>query len=392
MAGTEEYLKNYGGISFNTKPFCDADNVLFGQISYVQIENVVSDDFDAEPIPFEEMAEKMFEYNGKKNPAVGVVLPKTMNIRLQQMAKCKRYKELKVAACTEVFDLESSVQFAAQTYFLPTGQLLVIYRGTDDSINGWKEDVDIYANKTIPSYPLAIKYLETVAEKYKGDIIVEGHSKGGNVALYTALNCNQETRDRIVRLYNNDGPGFADYSLFETAAYKELLPRYTHLVPESSFIGMLMCHDDDYIAVKSNKKLGPMQHDLFTWQIDPLTGELVTVEKLTKLGQITDMSLFDLLYSLDKEQIAKVHEVIDSVMDGLNQTYLLGLMKSMPSSLKSARQAWRELDDETKKTFKTAFKDIKSIIKNAYSKASEDRVPKMQERDEVVKQLDTAAI
>lgn len=392
MAGTEEYLKNYGGISFLTKPFCEADNVLFGQISYVQIEKVISDDFDAEPVPFQELAERMFEYNGRKNPTVGVVLPKTMNVRLQQMANYKRYKELKVIACTETFDVENDVQFAAMTFLLPTNQILVIFRGTDDSITGWKEDLDIYANNNIPSYPLAVKYLETVAEKFEGDIIVEGHSKGGNLALYAALNCNQQTRDRIHILYNNDGPGFADYSLFSTEAYKELLPRYAHLVPESSFIGMLLCHDDDYTVVKSNKVLGPMQHDLFTWLIDESTGELVKVQKLSKLGKITDMTLFELLFSLDKEQIELVHEVIDGVADGLNQVYLLNLVKNVPSSFKGAREVWRKFDDDTKKKFKSAFKDIKSIIKNAYSKANEDAVPGPEERNKTLTSREQTAV
>ena len=108
------------------------------------------------------------------------------------MAKYKRFTEMKVVGCTRIYKKEPAVQFEAATFLLPDGNIAVLFKGTDDTLVGWKEDFDILTKKGIPSGKLSTEYLEKVADKFDGDIIICGHSKGGFIAQYAVLFCSQK--------------------------------------------------------------------------------------------------------------------------------------------------------------------------------------------------------
>lgn len=381
MSGIPEYIKQYGGVSFRDLPFGEADNVTFCEVFYMALEKVVSADLDAEPEDFADVCENIFEYHGRKHEAVGLVLPKHISVMLQEMAKYKRFREMKVVGCTETFAKEPAVQFGAGTFLLPDGTIVVMFRGTDDTLTGWKEDLDLFVRKSMPSHQLAVDYLEEVADKFDGKIIICGHSKGGNIAIYSAIKSSKKVRDRILRIYNNDGPGFADSSIFETEEYKEILPRYSHFIPSSSFIGVLLEHDDDYTVVKSKRIFGPMQHDLATWEFEG--NELVKVSDLNALGKINDLSLKKIIFSANEEQSQSLDEVLGKIIEGTGQNNLLGFAKNVVSSVKGARTTWKNLDKETKELFTSTFKDSPKYIVDAISTVrSEDEAQKKAEKQE----------
>lgn len=362
MAGTNEYINQFGSISFNERPFGDADNIALCEVFYMPLEKVVSESFDDEPLCFEDVCNSLFELNGCEHKAVGLVINRGISEKLMKMASTPRFSQMKVLACKHIYDEEPAVQFDAATFILPDGVNVVIFRGTDDTIAGWKEDLDIYTKKYIPSYKYSVEYLEEAAQKLKGDIIVCGHSKGGNVALYAALNCSPEVADRIKLLYNNDGPGFHDLRPFATPAYRELLPRYRHLIPQSSFIGMLLAHDDDYTVVKSSRLMGMLQHDLATWQISD--GELVTT-KLSLLGKLNDRGLADMILRISDEQSDTVNAVTAALLGSSGEKDLTGLVKNANSALRGINAAWRSLDSDIKKKFFAIFKGSAALLVGA---------------------------
>lgn len=362
MAGTNEYINQFGSISFNERPFGDADNIALCEVFYMPLEKVVSESFDDEPLCFEDVCNSLFELNGCEHKAVGLVINRGISEKLMKMASTPRFSQMKVLACKHIYDEEPAVQFDAATFILPDGVNVVIFRGTDDTIAGWKEDLDIYTKKYIPSYKYSVEYLEEAAQKLEGDIIVCGHSKGGNVALYAALNCSTEVADRIKLLYNNDGPGFHDLRPFATPAYRELLPRYRHLIPQSSFIGMLLAHDDDYTVVKSSRLMGMLQHDLATWQISD--GELVTT-KLSLLGKLNDRGLADLILRISDEQSDTVNAVTAALLGSSDEKDLTGLVKNANSALRGINAAWRSLDSDIKKKFFAIFKGSAALLVGA---------------------------
>lgn len=363
MQTLTDYINNYGDISFKEKGFTDADNVALCYMFYMPLEQVVSASFDDKPQRYSNAASRLFAKRGFEHKPVGLILLKDISVKMMAMARCRRFAEMQVVACREVYQKEPAVQFGAGTFLLPNGQIVVVFRGTDDSLTGWKEDFDILMKESIPSHKLATDYLEEVADKFEGDIIVCGHSKGGYVAQYGALNCSKKTRDRIKLLYNNDGPGFADYSYLDSEAYKEMLPKYRHFVPQSSFIGMMLAHDDDYTVVKSSRVLGPLQHDLSTWQF--VDDNLKTVEDLTNIGKINDMVLYQLVNDLTEEQQEAFDTVLTSVVDEGSAEGLLGYKEDARNSLRSNAETIEKMDKSVLNTVKSTMSKLGKYVKIA---------------------------
>lgn len=262
----------------------------------------------------------------------------------------------------------------------------MLFKGTDDTLIGWKEDIDILTKKGIPSNMFATEYLEKVANKFSGNIIVCGHSKGGFIAQYATLFCKKEIRDRIIKVYNNDGPGFWDYSYLESDAYAEMLPKYRHFVPQSSFIGMMLAHDYDYTVVKSDQVLGPLQHDLYSWQFEGR--RLKKVDDLTPIGKLNDGILRDLVENLTDEQEKALDEVFDVVISGINQEGLLDVKNNIIPSLKGGVEAWRSLDKDTQKKFLKIFSSAPSIVvKNTEKVRKEENAKRIKNISDTLKYI-----
>lgn len=378
MATSSAFVKEYGDVSFTEMPFCDIDNAALCRVFYLPLEKTAPNTFDEPPVSFSEVYNKYYELCGNKHKAVGLVLPKAISVLGMKMANTKRYSEIMVTGATETFQADPPIQFGAATFILPDGTNVVMFRGTDDSLIGWVEDLDIYTSKGIPSHQLAVDYLNTAGEKLKGDIIVCGHSKGGNVALYGALNCRQEVRDRIKYLYNNDGPGFHNLDYIDTPAYRELLPRYRHFIPQSSLVGVLLAHDEDYTVVKSRWQTGPLEHDIGSWQTDGT--QFITKDALTPLGKINDIGFGNLIFRLDEKQNKVLENVVTSVVNGTGELYILGFIKNLVPAIKGGRAAWQSIDADTKADFKGAFAGGLALFREAAKIANEDALPIIKKR------------
>jgi len=72
-------------------------------------------------------------------------------------------------------------------------------------------------------------------------------------------------RDRIIRVYNNDGPGFQP-SVVQSKEYQRMLDKITTLIPESSIVGLLLEHGGNYRVICSSES-GIMQHNAFSWEV-----------------------------------------------------------------------------------------------------------------------------
>lgn len=378
MANVMDYIKKYGDISFCDMPFGEADNVALCGMYYMPFDKVVSDSFEDEPVDYKTASDEIFELRERKHTPVGLVLLKNISEQMVLMSKYKRFQEMKVVAAVRVYEKAPAVQFEAATFLLPDGKIVVLFKGTDDTLTGWKEDFDILTKKGIPSNRLSIEYLEKTAKKFDGNIIVCGHSKGGFIAQYAALYSSKEVRDRIEVVYNDDGPGFWDYSYLESETYAEMLPKYRHFVPQSSFIGMMLAHDNDYEIIKSNQILGPLQHDLNSWQFSGK--KLVRAEELTDMGKMNDGVLRDLVGGLDDESEKVLDTVLDKVLSGVNQTGLLDVKKNFVPALKGGVEAWRSLDRDTQKKFLKIFSDTPEIVFRNSNRIRKERTEKTYEK------------
>lgn len=375
MSNTVDYLVEYGNRSFDDMPFCEADAITVCEAFYMPLERVISGSFDDAPVPFKDACDSLFAALGKdKYKRLGLGISPNCNKNLERMSQLDRFAATSLVACRESYGVRPAVQYGAATLVLPNGTNVVSFRGTDDTIAGWKEDADIFTKKTIPSYDLALSYVKELAEKREGDIILCGHSKGGHVALWAAVKSDEKIRSRIRRVYNFDGPGYCDYSLFAEPGYKELLPRYDHLVPYSSFVGMMLAHDYDYTPIDSTKRLGPMQHNLNTWCIE--NGKAVTVGDTDKLAKITDAFFADLLDSVTPEGTVAVDSVLEKAMEGIVYPTLTETVKHIFSAVKGARDGIRELEPAVRDEFKAVFANSRSILKGAIARVTETAAQK----------------
>ena len=184
---------------------------------------------------------------------------------LYYMAKSERFKDLMLSDYVDINDSGRNMLFTAFTVHLPDGSLYVAYRGTTMDIEDWRLDFQI-SFEEIGAQKAAAGYLQFIMQKYAGDIYVGGHSKGGNLAVYAAMNVTDEVRSRIKRVYSNDGPGFSE-ELLDKESFEEIKDRIIHIVPSFCVVGMLfelkIPHE---IIASSADKIA--QHSGMTWKVE----------------------------------------------------------------------------------------------------------------------------
>ena len=363
MPGIPEYIEQFGGRSFGEIPFSDADNLVISQLAYLDFETVVSPSFDEAPRPFSDVCNDLFAAHGYLHKPIGLVVPNDASVNSMRMAIQKRFSEMKVWAAQSVYERSPALQFAAMTFLLPTGEAVVAFRGTDDTLAGWIEDIDIALCDDIPSHPLAAAYLKDVAAHTEGKLILCGHSKGGHLAIYAAITAEEAIRGRIERVYNNEGPGFRDDGLFDSDAYRSLLSRYRHFVPYASTIGMMLSHDGDYTSVLSTKHLGPFQHDMGSWQI--VNGCVISRADVNSLAKITDILFREFPESFSDEHRKVLAETADRLSCTTDEEYLVGIVRHFPRELKKVLRVWYAFSDQFRDEFFAAFHPFPKILSDA---------------------------
>lgn len=379
MQDTFDYIKLYGNLSFEEFSFNEVDNLNLCQMFYMPIEKVSPQSFDKGGKLFADVAKEMYSFNGNKHKGPGLVLNKKISVKMMDMAACERYADMKVFCVRDVFRERPAVQFCAGTFILSDGTIVVVFRGTDDTVVGWKEDVDIMTKHGIPSHQLAVDYMKDVCEYFpEGDIIVCGHSKGGNVALYAGLASEKAIRDRIVTLYNNEGPGFDTYAWFSTPAYKELLPKYRHFVPTSSIIGMMLAHDNDYEVIKNKHLIGLMQHDITFWRTE--RDRLKRAKDLSIFGKISDRFLNKFLFGIDESQMHSFDRIFESVMiDGIAAAAhgLSDFPKNIQNVIKGTGEAYRSVDEEDREVLRDYMSSTNKKVRDAVNETAKERAEKI---------------
>ena len=239
---------------------------------------------------------------------------------LEAVAGSERFGGIVLSDYEHAFDDEAGIQFAAVTLRLPDNSVFVSFRGTDNTLVGWKEDFAMTYSRSVPAQEAAAMYLRRIAGRYPGRLYAGGHSKGGNLAMYAAAHLEEGQRARIAQVYNNDGPGFND-SAFARDIYGKIQGQLLSFVPQSSVIGMLLNHPEDYEIVASDS-IGIWQHDPYSWQVEgprfvrrpALAGDSVYVQNVVRrwLSEVEEEerclfieTLFQVLKSTDARSFGK---------------------------------------------------------------------------------------
>ena len=255
------------------------------------------------------------------------------------------------------------------TLILPDDTIYVSFRGTDSTIVGWKEDFNMSFKSHIASQLSAKNYLEEVAKKYKfRKIRVGGHSKGGNIAIYASTFVDNNIKDRIMNVYNNDGPGFCE-DIIESSEYKEILPKVHTYIPQSSIIGRLMNHKEDFTVVESTQK-GIMQHDLYSWQV--LGTSFVSLEELTNSSEFIDGTITEWLQHVEPKKREEVINIIFEILSATEAQTTKEFKSNWLENTKTITRLYKNLDSETRemilKTISLLFKSAKDVALKNFNK------------------------
>ncbi len=339
MAGIIDYIQWRGDLDFKTSTLNAVDNLIFSELSYISFKDIINEN---KPHKLCDLSTKYFNKHSKEN--LGLLLTGDYFLMLKLMAKSNRYGNLIIKNCKEILNTDIEIQFSAMTIELDSHTAYIAFRGTDDTLLGWKEDFQMSFLNVIPSQKEAVNYVNTVSKKYK-KIYIGGHSKGGNLAVYASIYANTKIQKRIVQTYNNDGPGFKK-NLLETKDFQRISNRIITLIPQSSIVGMLLEHEESYRIVKSNQK-GILQHDGFSWQI--VGPDFEYMSNITSDSRIIDMTMKNVLNTMDDEQRKQFTNILFDILSVNQNKTLIELKKEGLKSIHSMLKKYNGLEKETKK-------------------------------------------
>ena len=314
MANLMDYLDWRGDLTLEISPFNEVDALILAELSFVDFDGIVPPPELGRGLPLNEAAEAFFARHGGKDVPMGVLVPDTISKMLRKLMTSPRFRNMTLNGYTALLDDSIEQQFAALTIDLGNGSIYISFRGTDDTIVGWKEDLNMGFLEEIPSQKQAVEYVARVARQY-GDktIRIGGHSKGGNLAMYAAAMAPESVQERIGNIYNNDGPGFQE-KILQTEGYRRIKPRIKTILSQNAMVGTLLWNDCDYTVVKSTAALLGA-HDGFTWETTPTS--FVRCENLSPSARAFDRAMEEVLVGMS---MAERQEFIEEFFGTLTAT------------------------------------------------------------------------
>ena len=355
MANIFDYLTDVQYDSFYDIPLNELDVLALTELTYLSFDNLL-----------DESDNRLLDVATRVPRDINVLTNKERLQLLDQLSTHKRFKNSKLSNFVNDIDEELQKQFAAMTYRLNLDTYLIVFRGTDDSIIGWKEDFHMTYMKEIPAQKHALQYLQDFFAQHPNQkVVLAGHSKGGNLAVYAASQIQPELQEKITAVYTYDAPGLQAH-LTETTGYQDIIPKIHRYVPQGSVIGMMLEVPDTPIVVRSLALGGIAQHNTFSWQtegthfvqLEAISNESLQIKDTLKewVDSVPDEELelyFDLFFGTILESgISSINELssknaIEHVRKLVSQAQTLEpeqveILKNLTQLLLDARfQVWK---------------------------------------------------
>ena len=300
MKNMLDYIKEFGHVSFEERAFSEIDALVLTELEYLPLEKVVPSDENGENfVTVKEIAEYMQEHKQELFDENPMMITEERHEVSQVIADAPRFQSLKFFGVVSEWDKDTTKQFAAVTVEVEPSVRLVVFRGTDETLIGWKEDFLMTYSPLVAAQTDAKEYLAKQASLWDGDLMISGHSKGGNLAIYAAATQEEDVQLRIVDIFCFDSPGLYR-SVLETKGYQNIVPLAMRYIPQDSLVGLMLESEVPYVIVKSNAT-GAMQHSAMTWEIED--GQFIKMEKLTKNSQLNDQTFKKWTESVSDEEL-----------------------------------------------------------------------------------------
>ena len=382
MADIIDYALLNAHKDFDILPYSYIDSLVFSQLSYLSYDYIVPDlknkgkGLLLSDIAESEHYEAIFplERTAERNKKL-----------LNAVAYSNRYGKVRVNYYEDIFDTEKDTQFCAITFILPNGDAVVSFRGTDSTITGWKENFNMLFASPVAAQSHSVLYVDSIVKKIKGNIILTGHSKGGNLAIYSGTMCSHKTKSKISSIHSFDSPGFTK-EFIESLEHIETEKIIEKFIPEESLIGLLLNNRDKYRIIKSEGS-GIMQHDPFLWQIDTIKNDFVDGEKLYMSSQFFDVTFNEWVYSstpVQREQFVEALFKMIYTANTENAESFSEWSENLRGNSSLIYENLKELDPETRNLvlkglgnlFSTFNKNVKSTPKKLWN----DTLKKIKEK------------
>lgn len=357
-----DYLTWRGDLSFVQDPLNQVDALVFSALVYLKFGPRVTE--GTEDLTLREAAEEFFALPDYENRARA----KNDLMLLRAAADSHRFGGCKLTMFRQEFIPEEDTQFAAVTFLLDDGSLMIAFRGTDNTLVGWKEDFSMSFRQVIPAQLLSLNYTHDVWSAHTCPMYLCGHSKGGNLAVFAAARSSPMVQNWIRGVYNNDGPGFSEYMIGDPG-YTSMVPRIRTFVPQSSIIGMIMEHEEPYTIIRSDQ-IGIMQHDLFSWEV--VGKDFVPMEEITADSRFLNRTIRNWLDGMDLQERSHMVDVLFDFLSTGDITTASDVFqfKSLLTYLKTL-----ETDEESRKNISAIFGDLLSAARKARQEMSAKSLP-----------------
>lgn len=304
MSNITDYVRVHGKHEISkAAPFCELDAVILSRFSYFPFKKIKLEDKET----IASIAKKMRALKPKD-----FAWPDDVEL-IKAMGFSARYGNLRTSDLRAKNSKKYTEQFMAITIHINIFIAFISYIGTDSTLHGWHEDLNLALYDEVPSQHSGALYFKHIAKKYSWKkFYLGGHSKGGNIAMYSAIVMPDAYQNRIIAVYSLDGPGMSN-AVAEKDEGKPILPRIKNYIPQDSVVGRLLNHAEKFEVVKSNAK-NFWQHNIFSWEVDLKTKTLIR-SKSTKKSDFVDKTIDRWLQNANNKQKKEFADLLFKVLE-----------------------------------------------------------------------------
>jgi hypothetical protein len=342
-----DYLDWRGDLSFEQDPVNEVDSLILSTLSYIEYDGIVPFETKECSVKLSEIAQQAYDTIDLNAPRCKDPFFEYIPALLMKAAATVRFGSLSLSYYVDRVNHDNSVQFSAIVFSINERLHYIAFRGTDDNLIGWKEDFQMSFLEEVQAQRDAVAYTRYVLNGLEGDIFLGGHSKGGNLAVYVATMID-EVEDRIIAVYNNDGPGFQEKFL-ESKGYHNMVAKIHTIIPQSSVVGMLMEHLEDYVVVNSNQK-GIMQHNALSWEV--LGNHFVYRTEVTRSSSVLNQALRQWLNNITMEEREIFVDELFYIINASGLGTISGISSDKIVAVNAMLKAYKNMSPETKKFMK----------------------------------------
>ena len=361
MSTIFDYLDYVAYDSIYDRPFKELDVLALTELTYLPFDRIVpqgdTTNIEVRLSDAVELVDRITDF---------IVTDQHLQL-VDSLATSKRFKNVKLLNYVDEYDPDVQKQFAAMTYRLTMDVYLVVFRGTDDTLIGWKEDFHMTYMDHVPSQRRAASYLQHVMKEFpKGRFMVAGHSKGGNLAAYACSYLPDHLIERVDAIYCYDAPGL-NKAIIETEGYQRIAHLVHRFVPQGSIVGMMLEVPEPATIVKSRAFGGFAQHDAFTWIVEK--DGFGTLDQTSPDSQQTDETLKQWVRETSADERKKFFDTFFGIFLDAGITSINDLMNLKNfSKIKEIFQNTQDLDPTEREMLERLAKQLIDTRVQAWKK------------------------